>query len=169
MACTTPESKLEHRFYLIEPSSPKRVKAMTKTQTIGRRATKIVMWGALIASSLLIGCFTAFVGWNKAFAPFSVLVEHTAWTIHLPIWFGRLVGWLEMSAAAALLLSVPFTRLARSGLFAALAITFVHSIAATVHAIYGEWHTLAQSAIVVALCVLLVTMHSWRSKILIVK
>lgn len=120
-----------------------------------RRAMGWPAFALLAVLALLLGGFSAFVGWNKAFAPLDVLREHSAWTIHLPVWLGRMVGWLEMSAVVALFASLALPRFARWGLWAAIWITLNHAVAALFHIAHAEWHTLPQSAVMITLCLVL--------------
>lgn len=65
-------------------------------------AGAVLRKGAAAMLALLLAAFFGFVGWNKAFAPLAELARHGAWTVHLPEWLGRLVGWSELALAAAL-------------------------------------------------------------------
>jgi hypothetical protein len=71
----------------------------------------------LAALTLLLGAFHGFVGWHKAFSSHEELVRHSAWTMHLPAWLGKLVGWTEMILTAALLLALVRPKLARIGVW----------------------------------------------------
>ncbi|MEZ5742437.1 MAG: DoxX family protein [Sphingomonadaceae bacterium] len=132
----------------------------------GSRGLHRGLLAALVLLSLLLGAFSAFVGWNKAFAPLDVLREHSAWTIHLPIWLGRVVGWLEMLAVAMLFAALAMPRLARFGLLAAAWITINHSVAAIFHVVNAEWHTLTQSAVLIPLCFAMTGLWWRRAKLL---
>lgn len=120
------------------------------------------LFAVLVVLALLIGGFSLFVGWNKAFAPHEVLVEHLAWTIHLPATVGRIVGWLEMLAATVLIASLAVPRFARAGMWAAVWITANHVAAAVVHVSHGETSTYAQSVVVIALCLMMVRLARQR-------
>ena len=127
----------------------------------GSRHTHWAAQAALVILALPIAAFSLFVGFNKAFAPMEVLVEHLAWTIHLPVLVGKAVGWLEMLAASLLLLSLAASRLRRAGFYAAAWITLNHAVAALVHVSAKEWSTLTQSSFVIPLCLAL-TWLCWR-------
>ncbi|MDE2434953.1 MAG: DoxX family protein [Sphingomonadales bacterium] len=99
---------------------------------------------------MLLALFFAFVGWNKAFASLSVLAQHHAWTVFLPEWLGRLVGWSEM-ILAAFLLSVLVPRRSRMTAIAAMALVANQLAAAAVHLTYGETGALPQNAVLIAL------------------
>ena len=122
----------------------------------------VVNWVALAALVIPIGGFSIFVGWNKANAPIEILAEHSAWTYHLPVWLGRTVGWMELVAAAVLFAGLLIPKFSRAGMFAAIWITLNHIVAAIVHIIFAEWHTLTQSAIVITLCVIMVLLFAQR-------
>lgn len=120
--------------------------------------SQVAYWAeqvALVLLALPIAVFSLFVGFNKALAPMNVLVEHLAWTIHLPVMVGKAVGWLEMLAASVLILSLRVKRLRRAGFYAAAWIALNHSVAAIVHVSAREWSTLSQSAFVIPLCLVL--------------
>ncbi|QNE07562.1 DoxX family protein [Croceicoccus marinus] len=122
---------------------------------------------ALVALALLvipIAAFSLFVGWNKAFAPLSVLAQHSAWTIHLPVVVGRAIGLLELVAAAILLIALFVPRFSRAGMYAAIWITLNNIVAAIVHVIFAEWHTLPQSAVVITLCTIMVLLFARRAR-----
>jgi uncharacterized membrane protein YhaH (DUF805 family) len=93
----------------------------------------------------------------------NVLVEHLAWTIHLPVMVGKGVGWLEMFAASVLILSLAVRRLRRAGFYAAAWIALNHSVAAIVHVSASEWSTLSQSAFVIPLCLMLTWLCARRA------
>ena len=125
---------------------------------------KTALIGGLALLVIPIGAFSLFVGWNKAFAPLEVLAQHSAWTYHLPVIVGRAIGWLELAAAAVLFGGLFVHRLARSGMFAAIWITLNNVVAAIVHVVFEEWHTLPQSAVVIALCVVMSLLFARRAR-----
>ena len=113
---------------------------------------------ALIAALCVpLALFFGFVGWNKAFTALADLARYRAWTVYLPEWLGRLVGWSEMLLALALLLVfVPARRsLAR---IAALALIANQLCAAAVHTLQGETGALPQNAVLIALLALVAWM-----------
>ena len=90
-----------------------------------------------------------FVGWNKAFAALADLARYGAWTVWLPEWLGRLVGWSEMACAVALLgVLVPGReRIARAAAailaanqVVAGAMHLVHAESARCHKMRCLWH-----------------------------
>lgn len=130
---------------------------MTGTHANARLAPMAFVVLALLA--LLLGGFSLFVGYNKALAPLEVLREHSAWTYHLPVLLGRVIGWVEIVAAAVLILGLFVPALRRAGVWSAVWITLNHAVAAVVHVIFEEWHTLTQSAVVIALCLVMVALY----------
>lgn len=128
----------------------------------GGRGLAPVLFALLVLLALLIGGFSLFVGYHKTFSPLEVLAQNSAWTVHLPVALGRAIGAAELLAAALLLLGLPLRRFARAGFFAAIWITLNHVAAAIVHVIHAEWHTLTQSAVVIALCLLMVELYRRR-------
>jgi hypothetical protein len=100
--------------------------------------------------AVLLAAFFSFVGWNKAFAALADLARYGAWTVWLPEWLGRLVGWSEMACAVALLgVLVPGReRIARA---AAAILAANQVVAATMHLVHAEFGALPQNAVLVAL------------------
>ena len=125
---------------------------------------KTALIGGLALLVIPIGAFSLFVGWNKAFAPLEVLAQHSAWTYHLPVIVGRAIGWLELDAAAVLFRGLFVPRLASPGMFAAIWITLNNVVEAIVHVVFEEWHTLPQSAVVIALCVVMSLLFARRAR-----
>ncbi|WP_261936875.1 DoxX family protein [Sphingomonas bisphenolicum] len=99
--------------------------------------------------SLLLAAFFAFVGYMKATAPVSELAKYHAWTVHLPEWMGRTVGWSEIACAILLLVSAIRPRWGRIG---ALALLINQLFAAAVHFSQGEIAALPQNGVIIALC-----------------
>lgn len=114
--------------------------------------------------AVLIGGFALFVGWHKATAPIGLLREVTAWTIHLPLLAGRLVGIFEMLAASALLLSLPVQRFAMAGAWGAFGIAGLNAAGAAIHYVHAETGTYAQSAVMVPLCLTLAALALVRAR-----
>jgi hypothetical protein len=106
---------------------------------------------ALIAAlCAILALFFAFVGWNKAFASLADLARHGSWTIYLPDWLGRIVGWSEMLLAIGLIAGLPK---GRGGVAFASALLLVANqlVAAFVHLAHGESSALPQNAVLIAL------------------
>ena len=105
---------------------------------------------ASLAAALLLSAFFGFVGWNKAFASIAELARHGAWTVWLPEWLGRLVGWSEMVLALGLLGAV-CRRTQKAAYMASIALVANQLVAATVHVAHGESGALPQNAVLVLL------------------
>jgi hypothetical protein len=106
---------------------------------------------ALIAVLCIpLTAFFGFVGWNKAFASLEDLARYHAWTVYLPEWLGRAVGWSEI--ALALGLFCVFVPKLRHHARAAAALLIVNQlVAALVHLTHGESSALLQNAVLIAL------------------
>lgn len=120
---------------------------------------------ALIAAlTLFLATFHAFVGYYKAFAPREELLKHTAWTIHLPEWLGKLVGWVEMGLVAALLVALLRPRYSRLGQFACYAIIALELISTTIHQATSDGASLAQNVVSILLTALLAWLFAQRAR-----
>jgi uncharacterized membrane protein YphA (DoxX/SURF4 family) len=117
------------------------------------------IFGALVA--LLLAGFFLFVGWNKGFAPVSDLARHHAWTVFLPEWAGRLVGWSEMACALALVAGL-WPRWAPLASASALVLIANQAVAAAVHWQHGETASLPQNAVLILLLALVVRLSLAR-------
>lgn len=106
------------------------------------------LFGAALA--LPLAAFFAFVGWNKAFAPLADLARYHAWTVFLPEWLGRVVGWSEMMLAAGLCAALLASG-RNAARVAALVLVFNQIAAAFVHANHGETSALPQNAVLITL------------------
>ena len=111
-------------------------------------AGAVLRKGAAAMLALLLAAFFGFVGWNKEFAPLAELARHGAWTVHLPEWLGRLVGWSELALAAALLAVPVRPSIAR---IAALALVANQIAAGLVHLARGETAALPQNAVLIVM------------------
>ncbi|MDQ4419288.1 DoxX family protein [Sphingobium sp. DEHP117] len=96
--------------------------------------------------SLPLALFFAFVGWHKVFSPLAELARHHSWTIWLPEWLGKLVGWSEMACAFALLLG-QFPRWYAVTRGAAVGLIANQTVAAAFHLTHGEANSLPQNAV----------------------
>lgn len=101
-----------------------------------------------------VAAFFGFVGWHKAFAPLAELARHHAWTVFLPAWAGRLVGWSELAMAAGLLAALA-PRGAQVVTASALLLLANQLVAAAVHLAHGEAGALPQNlGLIAALAVI---------------
>ena len=105
--------------------------------------------GATVVA-LLLAAFFAFVGYSKAFASLTDLQRYGAWTIRLPEFAGRLVGWSEMAGAVFLVATVTVPRLRPLAVPVALYFIANQLAAAAVHARHGEAGALPQNAVIIA-------------------
>lgn len=128
----------------------------------GLKAWPILRLVLLVPLTLLIALFHGFVGANKALAPREVLVEHTAWTIHLPDAVGRAVGWLELGLTASLLIALLRPASARLGMWACLALVALEGISSFVHYRHGELAMVPQNATSVLLTTLAALLFARR-------
>ena len=97
--------------------------------------------------AVVIGAFSTFVGWHKAFSPLAVLAEHHSWTAWIPEWQGRIVGWIEMASAIALVVPIFVRRLGRAQFWAAIILMLLQVAAAVAHAANGEANALWQNGL----------------------
>jgi ABC-type cobalamin transport system permease subunit len=119
---------------------------------------------ALVLLTLLLAAFHGFVGWHKAFSPYAVLVEHRAWTMHLPIWLGKLVGWTELVLTVALLAALLRSSLARIGIWACLGFIGLELVSSVTHYVTHDGGSLLQNAVSIALTAMLAWLHARRSR-----
>ena len=117
----------------------------------------------LAALTLLLCAFHGFVGWHKAFSSHEELVRHSAWTMHLPVWLGKFVGWTEMILTAALLLALVRAKLARVGVWVCILFIVMELISAVTHYVTKDGGSLAQNAVAISLTGLLAWLYSLRS------
>jgi uncharacterized membrane protein YphA (DoxX/SURF4 family) len=104
----------------------------------------------VLATILLLpmATFFAFVGWHKSVDSLADLARYHAWTVHLPEWAGRLVGWSELACAAALVMGL---RSPRIGRIAALVLIANQVVASGFHAAAGELSALPQNLVLIAM------------------
>lgn len=100
-----------------------------------------------------LALFFGFVGWNKAFAPLADLARYHAWTVYLPEWLGRAVGWSEMALALGLLAGL----LGKPGIarLSALLLIANQIAAALVHLLKSETAALPQNVMLFALLIII--------------
>ena len=120
---------------------------------------RVILTAAL---TLLLGAFHGFVGWHKAFSSHEELVRHAAWTMHLPVWLGKVVGWTEMIVTAALLVALARPKLARIGVGACIIFIVMELAAAVTHYVSQDGGSLVQNAMAIALTALLAWLYSLR-------
>lgn len=130
---------------------------MTSNRIVG--ALRLVVMAAL---TLLLGAFHGFVGWHKAFSTHEELVQHSAWTMHLPMWLGKSVGWVEMAATAAMVAALLRPRLARVGVWSCLYFIVMEVVAAATHYVTQDGGSLVQNAVAISLTALLAWLFATR-------
>ena len=116
----------------------------------------------LVALTLLLSAFHGFVGWHKAFSTHAELVQHAAWTMHLPMWLGKAVGWTEMAVTAALLLAMVRPPLARVGYWACILFIVMELAATVTHFVTRDGGSLVQNAVAISLTALLAWLYVAR-------
>lgn len=116
----------------------------------------------LAALTLLLSAFHGFVGWHKAFAPYEELVKHSAWTLHLPIWLGKAVGWTELGLTAALLAALVRPSFARIGVWACVAFVALEVVSSVTHYVTRDGGSLMQNSLSIALTLLLAWLYARR-------
>ena len=132
---------------------------MTSKTAIG--VARLVALGAL---TLLLCAFHGFVGWHKAFSTHEELVQHAAWTMHLPMWLGKSVGWIEMAVTAALLVAMVRPRLARTGLWACITFIAMELAATVTHYLTQDGGSLVQNAVTISLTAVLALLYAARPR-----
>ena len=118
----------------------------------------------LVTLTLLLSAFHGFVGWHKAFSTHEELVQHAAWTMHLPMWLGKLVGWTEMAVTAALLVAMVRPQLARVGVLACIAFIVMELVATVTHYVTQDGGSLVQNAVTISLTALLTGLYASRER-----
>ncbi|MEY4761181.1 MAG: hypothetical protein RLZZ200_1037 [Pseudomonadota bacterium] len=116
----------------------------------------------LVPLVLVLVAFHGFVGWHKAYSPREVLVQHSAWTVHLPNWLGRSVGWVELAATLALFTALLRPRLSRLGFIASLAFIVMEFVSAATHYLTQDGGSLVQNAVTILLSSLMALLFQRR-------
>lgn len=114
---------------------------------------------SIILLSLILAAFFLFVGAMKAFAPIPELVQHHAWTVHLPYYLGRAVGWSEMGCSLLLIAGLIRPSV---GMFGAATLLINQICAAIMHLGQHEYGALPQNAVIMAVCSLIWMLQSSR-------
>jgi DoxX-like family len=116
----------------------------------------------LVALTLLLCAFHGFVGWHKAFSTHEELVQHAAWTMHLPMWLGKLVGWTEMIVTAALMGALVRRSWAAVGFWSCIIFIAMELMATVTHYATQDGGSLVQNAVTISLTAVLAWLHSIR-------
>ena len=118
----------------------------------------------LTALTLLLGAFHGFVGFHKAFSTQEELVQHAAWTMHLPMWLGKTVGWVEMIVTAGLLVALFQPRLWRIGMWGSIWFAVLEVVAGIVHYVTQDGGSLVQNAVSILLTATLAWLFALRGR-----
>ncbi len=109
------------------------------------RLPPLVRLALLVPLTLLLAAFHGFVGWHKVFSSREELMRHTAWTVHLPEWLGRIVGITELALTLLLLLALTRPRYSRLGMMAAYGFIALELVSTVTHQIAQDGASLAQN------------------------
>jgi uncharacterized membrane protein YphA (DoxX/SURF4 family) len=126
------------------------------------QALAVVRLLVLVALTLLLGAFHGFVGWHKAFSTHEQLVQHAAWTMHLPTGLGKAVGWIELIVTAVLLVALVRPPLARMGMWACIVFILMELAATVSHYLTQDGGSLMRNAVSIALTALLAWLYATR-------
>lgn len=99
----------------------------------------------LVPMTLLLSAFHGFVGWHKVFSSREELMRHTAWTVHLPEWLGRLVGITELALTLLLLLALFRPGYSRIGMMAAYGFIALELVSTVTHQLAQDGASLVQN------------------------
>ena len=122
------------------------------------RALRLLLLGAL---SVLLGAFHGFVGWHKAFSSREELLRNAAWTIHLPDWLGKAVGWTEMLLTLALMVALFRPSLARLGAAVGVAFVLLNNVVGHLGRLHDWTPWLAAAAPSLLFLTLSLTAYGW--------
>lgn len=128
------------------------------------RASALVRLALMLALTLLLSAFHAFVGWHKTFSSREELIRHTAWTVHLPDWLGKLVGLVEMGLVVALLVALLRPRFSRVGQLACYGFIALELISTATHQITRDGASLPQNIVSILLTALLARLFAERAR-----
>lgn len=109
------------------------------------RLPPLVRLALLAPLTLLLAAFHGFVGWHKVFSSREELMRHTAWTVHLPEWLGRIVGISELALTLLLLLALVRPRYSRLGMLAACGFIALELVSTVTHQIAQDGASLSQN------------------------
>ena len=129
-----------------------------------QKVLKTLQLFALAALTLLLGSFHGFVGFHKAFSTHEELVRHAAWTMHLPMWLGKTVGWVEMAATAVLLAALVMPKLARAAMVVCLWFAALEVVAGIVHQVTQDGGSVTQNAVAIFLTLGLAWLYAMRNE-----
>lgn len=128
------------------------------------RMPALLRLALIVPLTLLLSAFHAFVGWHKTFSPREELIRHTAWTVHLPDWLGKLVGLVEMGLVVALLVALLRPRFSRVGQLACYGFIALEFISTATHQITRDGASLPQNIVSILLTALLAWLFAERAR-----
>lgn len=119
--------------------------------------------GLIVVFTLPLALFHGFVGWHKAFSSHAELVQHKAWTAHLPLALSRAVGWLELALTAALIIALLRPQLARMGAVACGALVLLEAISLLTHQIMQDGAPALQNVVTIVVTAFLGWLYAGRT------
>ncbi|MFN3456833.1 MAG: DoxX family protein [Novosphingobium sp.] len=128
------------------------------------RVPALVRLALTLALTLLLSAFHAFVGWHKTFSSREELIKHTAWTVHLPDWLGKLVGVIEMGLVAAMLVALLRPRFSRVGQLACYGFIVLELVSTATHQITQDGASLSQNLVSILLTAALAWLFAERAR-----
>ena len=128
------------------------------------RVPALVRLALTLALTLLLSAFHAFVGGHKTFSSREELIKHTAWTVHLPEWLGKLVGVIEMGLVAAMLVALLRPRFSRVGQLACYGFIVLELVSTATHQITQDGASLSQNLVSILLTAALAWLFAERAR-----
>jgi hypothetical protein len=118
----------------------------------------------ILPLTVILSAFHAFVGWHKTMSSRQELLKHTAWTVHLPEWLGRLVGVVEMGLVVALLAALLRPRFSSIGVAACNGFIVLEVLSTITHQITADGASLPQNIVSILLTAFLAWLFAERGR-----
>ena len=128
------------------------------------RMSALVRLSLMVPLTVLLSAFHGFVGWHKTFSSREELLRHTAWTVHLPEWLGKVVGVIEMILVIALLVALLRPRFSRIGQLACYAFIALEAVSTAIHQITNDGASLTQNIVSILLTAFLAWLFAQRDR-----
>ncbi|MGV3510423.1 MAG: DoxX family protein [Novosphingobium sp.] len=128
------------------------------------RMPALLRLALIVPLTMLLGVFHAFVGWHKTVSSREELMRHTAWTVHLPEWLGKLVGVIEMALVVALIIALLRPRFSRVGQLACYGFIALELISTATHQITQDGASLPQNIVSILLTAFLAWLFAERGR-----
>lgn len=128
------------------------------------RMPALVRLAMIVPLTLLLAAFHGFVGCHKTFSSREELIKHTAWTVHLPDWLGKIIGLIEMGLTVALLAALLRPHLSRTGQLACYAFIALELISTATHQITQDGASLPQNVVSILLTAFLAWLFAGRAR-----